>query len=69
MSVNILSRPSVLTVKEFLARYRMSRTKLYQLLATGQLTARKLGTRTLIEIDEAERWASTLPSYRSPKRN
>ena len=37
--------------------------KLMQLVAEGQLNARKLGSRTVFEVDELRRFAASLPSW------
>jgi hypothetical protein len=42
-------------------------TKTFELLSNGQLEARKFGGRTLITADSAERWAASLPAWRSTK--
>ncbi|MFO0995305.1 MAG: helix-turn-helix domain-containing protein [Alphaproteobacteria bacterium] len=52
-----------LTIPEFCARYRTSRTSAYRLLAEGTLKAVKRGRRTLIAADEAERWFRSLIAY------
>ena len=40
----------------------VKRTKLYSLIASGQLKAVKLGRRTLVRMDELQRFLDTLPS-------
>ena len=47
--------------KEFEIRYGVGHTKLYQLLKSRQLVARKLGSATVILHDDAEAWARSLP--------
>jgi hypothetical protein len=47
--------------KEFQTRYRVGHTKLYQEIAAGRLTARKLGSATIILHEDAEAWARALP--------
>jgi hypothetical protein len=39
----------------------IGRTKLYSLLTEGHITARKMGTRTLIEASSLQKWAASLP--------
>jgi excisionase family DNA binding protein len=39
----------------------IGRSTLFNLLARGELTARKLGTRTLITATELERYVASLP--------
>ncbi len=54
-----------LTVRDFCLAYRTGRTKAYELIATGQITAVKRGRSTLITAESAERWASSLPRMTS----
>jgi excisionase family DNA binding protein len=54
----------LLSIPEFGEGYGVGRTKTYELLASGELTALKAGGRTLIPVKEAERWVSTLPSWK-----
>lgn len=56
-----------LTVKAFGAWAGVGVTKTFELLSNGQLEARKFGGRTLITADSAERWAASLPAWRSTK--
>lgn len=39
---------------------------LMKLVANGDLGARKLGTRTVFEVDELRRFAAALPSWEPP---
>ena len=50
-----------LTVAKFCVTYNIGRTKFYQELNAGRIAARKLGSRTLIERSEADRWLRSLP--------
>jgi excisionase family DNA binding protein len=47
-------------VKEFCARYGLSRATLYQLLKRGELRSIKVGKATRIPRAEAERWQREL---------
>lgn len=40
----------------------ISRSKLFELIGSGDITARKLGRATLIERAELERYIATLPT-------
>jgi hypothetical protein len=51
-------------VKEALHRYGIGRTKLYELLGSGVLKASKLGAKTLIDVECADSFFSTLPDFR-----
>ena len=49
-----------LSIAEFCEIYNVSRSKTFRLLAAGTLTRLKLGTKTLIRVDEAETWFRSL---------
>jgi hypothetical protein len=55
--------PQNLTIKQFGELFGPRTTKTYELLKTGQLRAVKIGKLTFIPYAEAQRWASSLPSY------
>jgi excisionase family DNA binding protein len=40
----------------------VSRTRIFEAIRNGTLTARKAGKSTVIEIDELRRWVSSLPT-------
>ena len=46
---------------EFMIRYGIGRTKLYELIGIGAVKARKLGSATVILHQDAEAWARSLP--------
>jgi excisionase family DNA binding protein len=49
------------SIQAFCRQYGVGRTKVYQEIKAGKLKAKKAGKRTLIQGDEAERWARELP--------
>ena len=51
------------TIPEAVAVSGLSRSALYIALRTGELHARKRGTRTLIEDAELRRFVASLPAY------
>lgn len=53
-----------LTIQEFQACSRLGRTKIYELLASGELKAIKVGRRTLISGAAAQAWFDAQPLYR-----
>ncbi len=57
--------PELLTVNDFVTRFRVSRTATYRLFASGELKAKKVGRRTMISRSDAERWLESLPSATS----
>ena len=54
--------PICFTVNEFLIWSRISRQTFYREVAAGNIVVRKLGKRTLIDREEAERWFNALPT-------
>jgi hypothetical protein len=53
---------------DFCNAFSIGKTKLYDLLGSGQIIANKVGGKTVIPHDEAERWLKSLPSYSHAKR-
>jgi hypothetical protein len=51
-----------LTIAQFRERYPMGTSTLYRIAGRGELTIKKLGSASRIAVDEAERWAATLPT-------
>lgn len=52
------------TLEEFSTAFGIGKTKIYALLKSGELSARKIGRRTVIPAEAAQRWAESLPGYR-----
>ncbi len=46
------------------AEYKVGKTKIYEVLNSGELAARKCGARTLISKRDARVWFDSLPIYR-----
>lgn len=59
-----MQQPPFLTIEEFRAWSRLGRTKIYELLASGELKAIKVGRRTLISGEAAQAWFDAQPAYR-----
>ncbi len=55
-----------LSIKEFCSQYSVSPAKFYLMLGAGEIKAKKIGTRTIVPHEEAERWMAGLPSF-SPR--
>ncbi len=53
--------PKALTLIEFCATYCIGQTTAYAELKAGRLRAKKIGSKTLIPVAEAERWFDNLP--------
>ena len=50
-------------ISVFCDMYGIGRTKTYDLINSGAISARKSGKTTLIDRASAERWYAALPSY------
>jgi excisionase family DNA binding protein len=60
-----------MSIKEFCNEYRVGTTRLYEEVKHGRIRLRKLGRKSLISRDEAERWLKNLPTSgadRAPAR-
>jgi excisionase family DNA binding protein len=40
----------------------VSRTRIFEAIREGSLTARKAGKQTIVELDELQRWIRSLPT-------
>jgi excisionase family DNA binding protein len=49
------------SVSECCEALAIGRTKFYQLVASGKITVRKIGKKTLVPITEVRQWAAQLP--------
>lgn len=61
--------PVYLTVDESVQRWRVGRTKFYELLQAGAFRTIKVGRRTLIEIRSGDAFFAGLPSASSARGN
>lgn len=59
------SRQTAMTVQEFLSWARIGRTKFYKEVNAGRLTLRKVGTRSLVAVEDAQAWFDGLPKVGS----
>ncbi len=50
-------------IPEFCRAYGVSKSTAYELLASGALTAVKVGRRSLLTAASVERWRASLPKY------
>ena len=55
------SLPELLTIKDFSRHFSISVAMIYKLFMRGDLIGRKVGNKTLIDIEEALRWKNNLP--------
>jgi hypothetical protein len=56
------SGPKFISLLEFGTRYRCSRSTTYRLAQSGAIKIVKRGRSSLISLEEAEIWASSLPA-------
>lgn len=54
--------PKYISISEACDRYGIGRTTIHTLIAANQITARKLGARTLIDVKAADDFFNDLPS-------
>ena len=62
-------RPLLVTTREACEILGVGRTKLHELLSTGELRARKLGRATRIEMASLEEYAAALPRWKPLRPN
>lgn len=58
----LLDSGRLLTVRDFCQWASIGRTSVYAEMKAGRLAARKIGRRTVIPQNEAQRWLAMLPS-------
>lgn len=51
------------TVPAFCDAAGIGKSKLYEMLAAGEIKAKKVGKRTLIPGEEGRRWLASLPAF------
>jgi excisionase family DNA binding protein len=51
------------SVRRICEMYGLGRTKVYALLAKGEIAGRKVGRRTLIDTESMEAWINRQPVY------
>lgn len=59
------SKPIAVTIPEAVKVTGLSRSRLYEALKDGTITARKAGRRTLIAYAELEAYLASLPTFRA----
>ena len=59
--------PLAYTIKDAVKLTGMSRTRLYEELKSGRLTAKKAGRSTLIPHESLEAWLKNLENYSTPR--
>ncbi|MFN3699972.1 MAG: helix-turn-helix transcriptional regulator [Alphaproteobacteria bacterium] len=57
--------PLSLSIEEVLTATGLGRTKLYQLISSGKLKARKIGKRTIILQEDLQAFLANLPEFNS----
>ena len=56
--------PAFVSVDAFRARYGIGTTRTYELVASGQIIAKKFGRKLLIDVASADQYFSDLPAAR-----
>ena len=56
-----------MSIPQFCERYDLCRTKAYEEINSGRLRARKIGTRTIVAVEDAEDWLDRLPLFGGSK--
>jgi hypothetical protein len=57
--------PVAIEVKAFCEQYALGRSKAYGLIADGSIVAKKMGSKTLIDVRSARNWYDNLPDLQS----
>jgi excisionase family DNA binding protein len=60
-----MQAPIALTISDAVKATGCSRTRLYEALKRGDLTARKAGRRTLISFADLEAYLASLPTFQT----
>jgi len=55
------NQPELLTIAETIELFRFGRTRLYECIASGQIEALKLGSRTLVRTASVREFIDNLP--------
>ena len=54
--------PAFCTIQQWIDISGIGRSKTYELIASGKLTARKLGSRTLVDVQQGLAYLNALPA-------
>lgn len=52
-----------MTVDEFRSAYRIGLTRAYELIASGEIEARKVGRKTLVVTESVDAWFARQPAF------
>lgn len=55
-------QPALMTIREFCAWSRIGKTAAYREIKLGRLRLRKVGSKSLIDVSDAEAWRRSLPT-------
>ena len=55
--------PDLITIEGFCDRFAVSRSTVYRLVENGDISLVKIGRASRIRLEDAERWAQSLPGY------
>lgn len=59
--------PTFATVNQWIALSGLGRTKVYELIATGDLKTFRVGRRVLIDVEAASAWIRSQPTSRAAR--
>jgi hypothetical protein len=63
-----IETPVALTIPGFCRTYAIGRTRAYEMIGAGTITAKKFGATTLIDRASAEAWYRNLPGFTPAQR-
>jgi excisionase family DNA binding protein len=66
--MTLKAAPKLISVGKALERYGLGRTKFYELIGSGAIRAVKLGSKTLIDVAQADAYFDSLPRAGGPSR-
>jgi hypothetical protein len=64
--VIVAIEPIALPIESAPAAAGVTRTRIFEAVAKGELTARKAGKATILEVSELRRWIQSLPTRGRP---
>jgi excisionase family DNA binding protein len=59
------TKKRALQIQEFCDMYGVGKSTMYEEVKAGRLQVRKIGKRSLIAVDDADRWLANLPKQQA----
>jgi excisionase family DNA binding protein len=66
MMASVMDQKLLYTISETCRLVSIGRTKLYELIGSGEIPLRKIGKKSLIAAADLKQWADRLPACRVP---